>query len=175
MKNKLLIISDNQNIIEVLRSKLQAISTINTVADVQQAKQFLLHTDSVNVVFVEINYSDSAKLDFIQWIHGEETLADTIIVAIVADTVRDNTVNLLSIGFDDWCSVDMEDVDLVKKVQKLIKQKSIFKRRDGKSISTRSLLENSFMGIVIIDAINFDVLYMNNTAKDLMKIGNEDL
>lgn len=174
MKEELLFIGKQSIIIDQFKRELRELGDLKQESDLKAVQEYLKRASKVLAVIMETDCINSERLEFIRELRNSKQHSDILLVALVTDMAKANTLNLMSVGFDDWFSLAEEPKQLRENLKQLIHNKRIYKNICLNSNYKKSILDNSFLAVVIIDAINFDILYMNNTSKDMLEMGNND-
>lgn len=172
MREKIIFIREKSVPGEALQQELRELGELHIVNSLEQAKERLQTASKVLAVLMEIHYTDLEKLEFIQRLRGDLQHNGALVVALVPEKQQVNQLNLMSLGFDDWFALDNEPQLLKQHLQELLRNKKLYKNISLNGDLKKSILENSFLSVLIIDAINFDVLYMNNTTKRMLELGS---
>lgn len=174
MREEIFFISEKSVPSTALQQKLEELGQLHIVNSLQQAGKQLQETKKVLAILIEINYTDLEKLEFIQRLQGELCCGEVLFIALVSKQQQVNTLNLMGLGFDACFSLDQSPERMKEQLQELIHNKKLYKNISLNSSSKKSILDNSFLAVLIIDAVNFDVLYMNNTSKRMLGLGKGD-
>lgn len=173
MKSKILIVNHKQDSKQELTKVLAKEYNVISVTDAYQALAVLENDYDIKVMILELLLPKMSGLELLQKIRSNN-LYQSLVVLVVTDAGNSHDeITALGIGADDYICQPVSAEVVLARIKHILYNKEILKNSESRFGLQRNILDATATAVYVIDAINHNVLYANNTSRKLLNVKND--
>ena len=173
MKSKILIVNHKQDSKQELTKVLAKEYDVISVTDAYQALAVLENDYDIKVMILELLLPKMSGLELLQKIRSNN-LYQSLVVLVVTDAGNSHDeITALGIGADDYICQPVSAEVVLARIKHILYNKEILKNSESRFGLQRNILDATATAVYVIDAINHNVLYANNTSRKLLNVKND--
>ena len=168
MKKKLLLIDSSDISRDMLRG------TLEDEFEVIESKDGLRGLDMLDripgiagVVLVCPMVIGPNGLDILQTIRSDQRFAKLAVVVVGSDKIPDE-VTVFTLGADDFIHIPCDPALILVKIRNVLANRELISTAQSRFGLQSSILDESDTAVYVVDAVNYNLYYVNHSAARLM-------
>lgn len=168
MKKKLLLIDSSDISRDMLRGTLEGEFAVIESKDGLQGLDMLDRTPGIaGVVLVCPMVIGPNGLDILQTIRSDQRFAKLAVVVVGSDKIPDE-VTVFTLGADDFIHIPCDPALILVKIRNVLANRELISTAQSRFGLQSSILDESDTAVYVVDAVNYNLYYVNHSAARLM-------
>ena len=174
MKSKILFVNHKQDSKQELTMVLSREYEVINATDAYQALAFLENDhDNIKVMILELLLPKMSGLELLQKVRSNNLYRSLVILVVTEAGNSHDEITALGIGADDYICKPVSAEVVLARIKHILYNKEILKNSESRFGLQRNLLDATATAVYVIDAINHNVLYANNTSRKLLNVKHD--
>ncbi|MDO4179099.1 MAG: response regulator [Phascolarctobacterium sp.] len=168
MKKKLLIVNDSTEKRNILKDYLQDEYDVFESTNGMDALETLKKNRSIAIVLLELYLQEMTGLELLREVRDDSSFKNLIIMATTSKgSVNDETM-ALSLGADDYIRQPVTRDVLMARLKNVVMNREMLYTSLNTYGMQQNILDNISTSIFVVDAVNFNLYYMNKACQNIM-------